>query len=429
MSNTVRMINLALQTWGIIISLTIILFMVIPGKLQLQSNRFYVTILFSNIGAMGFDMLAYFFRGNTTTLGYYMVRITNFLAFFCSDLLVLFFIFFEKAYLEEKAHQKLSDNILFFSIAGTVTEFILLIMNSLHPFIYRFDENNRYSRMDGYIAIHVFTFLALFISLVILIRQRKYLKRSEIISFLFYIFVPLVTMIMSVYSYGIVFAQVGTTTATIVLYVFFQTENERRAAEEREELMQNRVAIMMSQIQPHFIFNALNSIEYLCNIGSPDAGKAVNHFARYLRGNMDSLSDTGAVPFQQELSHLKSYLYIEQLRFPHITVTYHFECTDFFLPPLTLQPLVENSIKHGLRKRKSDARVIISTKESNDFYYILVEDNGIGFDPDSRMQEDPEHPHIGLKNIRERLKLVCEGSLEIRSIPNEKTVVTIKIPR
>ena len=190
-----------------------------------------------------------------------------------------------------------------------------------------------------------------------------------------------------------------------------------------------RVQQMLSQIKPHFLHNALTLIIDLCDTAPQKAKAATVEFSRYLRGNMESIDRAGPIPFEKELEHTKLYLNIEQMRFAgDLQVRYDIACTDFSLPALTVEPLAENAVRHGVRE-KPDGRgtVVIATRETPDGYEITVTDDGPGFDPD-RLPEDGQM-HVGIANVRERLRQIVDGSLEYRSAPGEGTTAIIRIPK
>ena len=190
-----------------------------------------------------------------------------------------------------------------------------------------------------------------------------------------------------------------------------------------------RVQQMLSQIKPHFLHNALTLIIDLCDTAPQKAKAATVEFSRYLRGNMESIDRTGPISFEKELEHTKLYLDIEQMRFAgDLRVRYDIACTGFSLPALTVEPLAENAVRHGVRE-KPDGRgtVVIATRETPDGYEITVTDDGPGFDPD-RLPEDGQM-HVGIANVRERLRQIVDGSLEYRSAPGEGTAAIIRIPK
>ena len=149
-----------------------------------------------------------------------------------------------------------------------------------------------------------------------------------------------------------------------------------------------------------------------------------------LRGNMDAMQTSAPIPFPEELEHTREYLTLEQMRFEDkLTVRYDIQCETFSLPPLTLEPIAENAVRHGVRGN-SDGRgeVAIATREYADHYEITVTDTGPGFDPE-QPPKDPDRSHIGLRNVRERLAQMCGGTLNIASAPGKGTRVTITIPK
>lgn len=127
-----------------------------------------------------------------------------------------------------------------------------------------------------------------------------------------------------------------------------ELETEKKILDVR--LAESRISTMMSQIRPHFIYNTLGSIEQLCELDPPKAGELVHDFAKYLRGNFGELDNPKPILMSQEMEHLRHYISIEKVRFPDMTFSFEMKSGDFSLPALTVQPIVENAIKHGLMK-------------------------------------------------------------------------------
>lgn len=202
----------------------------------------------------------------------------------------------------------------------------------------------------------------------------------------------------------------------------------REAQKLRAELAESRISIMLSQIQPHFLYNCLNSIYYLCEKDPKAARTAISEFSAYLRGNMSSLTSAAPVPFYKELDHLKNYLALEKMRFEEkLNVEWDISTKDFMIPSLTVQPLVENAVKHGICKSENGGTVKISTVESENFFEVIVTDNGEGFDTNELSQE--KNAHIGIDNVRNRLEKMCSGELVIKSEKGKGTTAIIKIPK
>ena len=210
----------------------------------------------------------------------------------------------------------------------------------------------------------------------------------------------------------------------IWLHLQFVREHEQALQAEQ------RIQIMMTQIQPHFLYNSLTVIQELCRSDPAQAEAATVQFANYLRGNMGALQTSTPIPLGQELEHTRQYLALEQMRFEDkLTVRYDIQCESFALPILTLQPIVENAVRHGVRGNPDGrGEVVIATREYPDRYEITVSDNGPGFDPKAK-ESDQGHSHVGLENVRQRLSQMCGGDLTIESAPGEGTRVTIALPK
>lgn len=203
-------------------------------------------------------------------------------------------------------------------------------------------------------------------------------------------------------------------------------EAERQAMELK--LQESQISIMLSQIQPHFLYNTLNSIYQLCETNPMRARSMVNFFAEYLRNNLSSLEEPGLISFKTELEHINTYLEIEKIRFEDtLEIEYDIKCEDFSLPVLTVQPIVENAVKHGTSKKRGGGKVVISTEEEAEYYIVKVSDTGVGFDP--TIHKDDGKRHVGIENVRQRLSNMCKGTLTVESEIGSGTVATIRIPK
>ena len=203
-------------------------------------------------------------------------------------------------------------------------------------------------------------------------------------------------------------------------------ETEKQALEIK--LQESQISIMLSQIQPHFLYNTLNSIYQLCETNPMRARTLVNSFSEYLRNNLSSLEEHGLISFKTELEHINTYLDIEKVRFEDtLEIEYDIKCVDFSLPVLTVQPIVENAVKHGTSKKRGGGKVIISTDEDKESYIITISDTGCGFDP-AKPKNDGKR-HVGIENVRQRLFNMCDGTLSIESEVGKGTLATIIIPK
>lgn len=218
----------------------------------------------------------------------------------------------------------------------------------------------------------------------------------------------------------------------MVLVHFVETvdafSKAKEAARLSRELSDINMTLMLSQIQPHFLYNALNTIKYLTKKDPKAAETAIVKFSNYLRANMDSLTQKEPIPFENELEHVKNYISIEMLRFAdRLSVEYDIRFSDFKIPPLTVQPIAENAIKHGVNQRPEGGTVKITAYEENGNAVVVVEDNGVGFDINQKHTDN--RSHVGIKNIIVRLKEMMNAEVKIESVIGKGTKVTIIIPK
>jgi len=199
---------------------------------------------------------------------------------------------------------------------------------------------------------------------------------------------------------------------------------EKMLRKKEEKLRDARIQSMMNQIRPHFIYNTLASIYLLCREDPDQAAAVVGDFTKYLQGNFSAISAANPVSFSEELRHTQAYLAVEKALYRNkLNVEFDTEYTAFRLPPLTLQPIAENAVKHGMNHYADPLHVLIHTRHTDAGSVITVEDNGPGFDP-----SDEKTPHTTLENIRQRLEMMCHGKLEVTPRNGGGTTVTITIP-
>ena len=196
----------------------------------------------------------------------------------------------------------------------------------------------------------------------------------------------------------------------------------------KEELENSRITVMLSQIQPHFLYNSLTSVMDLCDRDPKQAKAAIADFAGYLRGNLSSLKSENLISFGTELEHIEKYLRLEKLRFQdELEVVYDIQTREFMLPALSVQPLVENAVKHGVGQKIGGGTVTISTFETEEDYIICVTDDGVGFTEGEYV--DDGGTHIGIENIKQRLDMIINARVEIESKKGEGTKACVLIPK
>ena len=211
----------------------------------------------------------------------------------------------------------------------------------------------------------------------------------------------------------------------ILVELYLMAELVRRYQEQKEEAVRQRTQVAVLQMRPHFIHNALMSIYYLCARDPQKAQQVILDFSRYLQSNFTAIAREGTIPFAEELEHTRAYLAVEQARYQgQLFVEFDTPDTFFRVPALTLQPIVENAVKHGVDPDLEPLYVTVATEDTDGGVRITVEDTGPGYAP-----SDADAPSFALDNIRERLKTMCGGTLEIEPREAGGTKVTFFVPR
>lgn len=198
-----------------------------------------------------------------------------------------------------------------------------------------------------------------------------------------------------------------------------------------EQIKEQERQHVIHRINPHFIFNTLAAIRIITKMNSDLAYDMVYDFSKYLRAVFQSLTSPGNVSFREELDYITAYTNLEKMRFgENIIFHMHIEETDFMLPILSLQSLVNNAIVHGLRKGKRKGNVSIRSFRTSSEYIVQVIDDGIGFDaePYKKVQNNKEMELGGLHRVKCQIEEMIGGSIEVNSIIGEGTVITLHIP-
>ena len=314
--------------------------------------------------------------------------------------------------------------------ALTAVNGIIYLTASFSHLTFWFNEANQYQEGLLIYTCHVISALLLFNLLFLSIRRfRTTGARNNwvlLISVLLIIGSIILDSIVGRSLQPVTFLTLAVVLSSSFYYVWLHLQFVH--THEQELKAGQRIQIMLSQIQPHFLFNSLEVIRRLYRKDPEKADTALLKFERYLRVNMDSLTQEGLIPFRTELEHTRTYLELEQLRFPdELQIVYDLQSTEFSIPPLTLQPLAENAVRHGVREKiNGEGTVTIASRECADHYEISVTDDGNGFDPDAVSGDN--HSHIGLNNVWERLRYTG-ADLRIGTGPEGGTEAVIIIPK
>lgn len=338
------------------------------------------------------------------------------------------FLFAYKKYLKETLSKK-TKLFTILEITGDILFYLSLIIIITNPFtrILSYYENAAYQRSPNFWIFYIFIFYVLFTNILftVLYSTKSIEKKITFSCITVSAFFPI---IYHLNHYGVALTEQTLFLSLFLIYINVQKEEQIELEQKRTELTQAQMDIMLSQIQPHFVYNSLATISALCDFDPKLAQNAVERFSNYLKMNLYSIKCKDNISFKKELEHIQTYLWLEELRFENrLTINYDIKCSDFEIPPLSVQPIVENAVKHGICPKPEGGKITISTDQNEKEYVISVEDNGVGFSV-----EELEHDnkvHIGTTSVKDRIQYMCHGSVTINSVINKGTTVQIRIPK
>ncbi len=272
--------------------------------------------------------------------------------------------------------------------------------------------------------IHIVLGLSVTVTLVCLFMERRAGNQTAGTALLTFVPVTVLSGLeVILYNSGHIFdgmligAGLFLTALLHVLFMINMAQNEaERAAVLEKQIVESRIAVSLSQIRPHFLYNVFTGIGQLCAVEPARAESAIYDFAAFLRGNLESLSSTAFIPVEKELEHARHYLALEEMRFgSRLRVDWNIKSGGFMVPALSIQPLVENAVRWGMRE--DGITIVISTGKYDGGHTVTVEDNGRGLNANAAgcgptAREDGRE-HIGLASIHYRLAAMDAGRLEI----------------
>lgn len=424
--STADIYNMAIEIWGAIFCVLAIIIIYYRWNVDKKTNEYLVAMFTINIMILLSDAFGYVVREQSGIVARSIALICYFILYVSTYILLALF----TDYLTYCIRQHTKVHPIFQRIVHVLVgiSVLLLIISQFNGMYYYLDEHNMYYRGDWFVLSQLMGVIGIFIDIVLLVHYWKDFSSEERIKFCVYLVLPMVAILIQIYMYGVALLNIATTTAAMIMFTVSQAEQSRKISQYEKKMRDMRVDIMMSQIQPHFLYNSLTTIKRLCKTDPDSAATAVEEFSYYLRSNMDSLAQDHCISFVKELEHVQNYLSLEKRRFgERLTITYHIEVKDFEIPALTLEPIVENAVKYGMKQNLEGVVIQIKSSEDEAYYYVTVTDNGQGFDPSEKKEDGKSH--VGIENVKYRLDILSDGELIINSEIGSGTEVVIRIPK
>lgn len=418
-----------LDLYSIIVSLILIIYLWVNGKSKNRTNHYFLLMCLFNLGMLAGDITNWTCEGFSKPWFPLALRFGTVLYFGCSAPLLLSFIGYVNAcFLPGAALRKPVWNT---AIVLTCVQLIFSILSLWTGTYFYITADNMYMRGDAFWFSQLIPFLIYTMTVSLIIRYRKFLRLKDVLLMTGNLILPLAAELIQIMNYGLALMNTGSTLALLLIFINLQSEREVLLQKQENELAQSRIDMLMSQIYPHFLYNILTVIRQLCSSDPELAKEAIRELSLFLRTNMESLTNKSPVPFEQELIHVRQYLNLEQMRFgTRLCVVYEISAHSFLIPPLTLQPIAENAVRHGIMKREGGGTITIRTEETAEDFHVTVSDDGIGAAEEQFVKAYAGRGEgIGIENVRKRLLLTCQGTMEIKSSPQTGTTVVIMIPK
>ena len=430
--NELNYMSAALEFFAAVITAVMLGGCFLERKYQTKSGKLLVCCLFAHIAMLLVDAPIWILLAHPRPERVLLVKVLSFFSDALICVLISLYAHCLTAYISERERIPHRYANVITALCGVAL--LLWLLNAFNGMYIDYDETGLDRTGPMYLLSQVINVVLPALTMLLAFRYHKIIGWRDTLIMVLYGIIPVLSIPAQV-LWAVTPVCLATTVSLVLVYTLIHVEQARRAADVERTLMQKELALsesnnalVLSQIQPHFLYNALTSIYRLCDVKPEAAKEAVSNFSKYLRGNLDSIKQTKMISFAEELQHLQAYLALEKIRYDdYLEVRYDIRATEFFIPPLTVQPLVENAVNHGISDLPDGGCVTISTCEGTEHYEILVSDNGIGFDPASPPADG--RTHIGIANVRSRLAILCGGTLDIISAPGCGTTAVIRIPK
>ena len=419
-------INMTLNIYSIVICTVLLSYLCTAKGRQDKPRRYLAYMCIFNVGMLLGDCLCLAFEGHARPWFPAALTAGGVLFYLCSGPLLLSFVGYILETLETKT--KVDRLFWYLPLVLCAVQMLFSVLTIWNGMYFTLTPENTYMRGNWFLVSQAIPFIIFALSAAMMIAYRRSLVRRDTLFLSSHILLPLVAEVIQILNYGISLLNASITVALLLVFIYIQSARELRMEHQEKELAEARIDIMLSQIQPHFLYNSLTAIRRLCDSNPMQAKATIRDFSQFLRGNMNALTSKTPIPFAQERIHTEAYLQLELQRAQdRLCVVYDITVQDFTIPPLTVQPLVENAVRHGVLRREEGGTVTIRTAETERAYLVIVHDDGVGFQAD--VFEPKERVKIGLNNVRKRLADICGGSLRVESTPEEGTIATITIPK
>ena len=399
----------------------VILVGVLLGKRNAM-NEYFPILLLMNALVLLADMGTIVFSGDSSHLT--LLRISVILqGSFTFVSLSGFNLYVDKLITRKRGRRPLFRSIPF---AICVMMILFWISSLIHGYAFTISREGEYSQgqLFFFVVLIGCLFVIYILFRIIYNQMTGTLESTVCIALYLFIALPFVVLFADLRCQCFSMFYAALTISFLIMFIAIHVTREQHIVEQKMDDTIMQTDLIISELQPHFIFNSLTNIKYLIKKNPEVAENALDKFTKYLRRNLDTIADQELIPFSEELEHTRTYLWLEMLRFGDLKVEYSIDNDEFLIPPLSLQPVVENAVRHGVMQKVGGGTIKIYVREMPDCYKITVKDDGLGF---NSKDLEVDIANAGILDIRKRLFEMNRSKISIASTEGVGTTVTYTI--
>lgn len=417
-------INVGLDFFGMVLILIPIIYILHRGQLRDDLDRSLLLLSVTDLIMLCADVCGWIMISTATVASRIGLVASSVVCFSCPALLTIFFAQYLNRYLKLTRGQCM----VFHKIIAVLSalQMFLTVTSPFTELIFYIDASG-YHRGNMFIISQIIPFICYIVFIFYVVIYRKRLAKGDMPIFLCYIIVPMLAEFIQMLNSGLGIIGAALTFAIILLFSTIHNSMDIKRKAKQKRLDDMRTDIMLSQIQPIFLYDTLDAVAELNRQNDKSARRAVREFSQYLKANLDSLKNRETIPFEQEMRHVMSYLYLQQLRYEDkFRVNCELKAEGFSVPALSILPIVDSAVHSAVLNKYRGGLVQISAEEEKDDFVVSITDNGEI--PEITVNENGEFSVPEFNMVSRILDELTRGRLRVTHDENYTTVKII-IPK
>ena len=419
--------HISAELWGGIFCIVASIVIFLTRRFDRKVAYDLITVTLCCVALMAFDAVPRLLTEETENI-FMISRVANFISRSLSFLVMPLV----SEYISHIIYIRTKGYQIYWSMIEWVLFFIgiaALVANEIRPYIYKIGSDGSYVALPRFFWIPgAIIFAGLLMTLSVAIVYIRYMSIIERTVLVIYLSLPMFAIAIRVFFGRNYYIDIAIVVSVMTMFISYEMNYAEYMVRKEKELYEEKLRIINDQMKPHFIFNSLGTIRYLCRTDPEEAVKAINDFSVCMRRTTDFIGENSCITAEQELDLVKHYLNIQKKRFEeNVNIKYDIHDVDFDVPPFLIQTLVENALQHGILDHQvENASILIKTEKKGTDHIVNVSDTGVGFD--TEILDQKEEGRVGIYNAKNRLEIMCGGTLNIESRPGSGTCVTVIIP-